>query len=49
VLSEPSAASASGPAYVLNQFSVAGFQHYDGPELLGVMNPGDNLQLRVET
>ena len=49
VLSAPSAAPASGPAYVLNQFSVAGFQHYDGPELLGVMKPGDNLQLRVET
>ena len=42
------AAPAPSPSYVLNRFSVAGFQFYDGPRLTGVMKPGDRLQLCAE-
>jgi len=41
-------AASPGPSYVLNRFSVAGFQFYHGPKLLGCMEPGDALQLCAE-
>lgn len=41
-------AAAPGTSYVLNRFSVAGFQFYHGPKLLGRMKPGDVLQLCAE-
>ena len=41
-------AAAPGPSYVLNRFSVAGFQFYDGPGFTGVMKPGDRLLLCAE-
>lgn len=41
-------AAAPGTSYVLNRFSVAGFQFYDGLGLTGVMKPGDALQLCAE-
>ena len=34
--------------YFINEFYAAGFQFYEGPEVLRRMNVGDNLQLRAE-
>lgn len=34
--------------YELNEFPVAGFPYYDGPELLDTLQPGEDLTLMAE-
>lgn len=37
-----------GPTFLLNRFFVAGFQHYEGPEIITSIQPGEKLLLIVE-
>ncbi len=41
-------AQAEEKEYFLNQFSVAGFQYYDGPRLLSWLKKGQEFSLRAE-
>lgn len=47
-LSQRATPALAGKAMLCNVFSVAGFQYYDGPEVLPAMQPGDSLELSVE-
>jgi hypothetical protein len=38
----------AAPSFLLNCFSVAGFQYHDGPALLHRLRPGDPLTLTAE-
>ena len=44
----PAVKKTESVAVMMNRFSVAGFQYYDGPAVLNRIRPGDTLTLRVE-
>ena len=38
----------AGGKILMNRFSIAGFQYYDGPQVIGRIRSGDRLTLKAE-